>query len=210
MSIRAALQDYIKANPGRPLRDIVAGIGLTDRARITTASAQLCQLVAKGKLRAELRHGACRGALYHPTPTTGVTRRRPPAPPEVAAARKREYALLKAAKARAQRAAKRKLTEAQRAAFYKGVEPKAPTPPTPPTRVQITITRKPMAASKTRFAPNAEPETVAQWMARTGQQPERLPPHACGKPVLRFDHSDNTVPTGRRRPALRVRGSHRT
>lgn len=206
MSMRAALQQYIKANPGRPLRDIVAGIGLTDRASITNASAQICQLVAVGKLRAELRPGRVRGMLYHPTPTTGVNRRRAPAPPDVAAARKQEYAARKAAKARAQRAQRRKLTQAQRTAFHKGLQP---TPPAPRARVDLTIVRKPLAAPKTRFAPTAEPETVEQWMARTGQQPERLPPTACSKQLLRFDHSDNTVPTGRRRPALRVRGSHR-
>lgn len=218
MSMRAALQQYIKANPGKPLRDIVAGIGLTERAHITTASAQLCQLVAKGKLRAEQRPGQARGMLYHPTPLTGINRRRPPATPEVAAERKREYAQRKAAKARAQRATKRKLTHAQHATFYGTDLPAqealpASAPPKaaalPPNRVQITISRRQLAAPKARFAPTAEPETVEQWMARTGQQPERLPPHACGKPVLRFDHSDNTVPTGRRRPALRVRGAHR-
>lgn len=201
MSMRAALQEYIKANPGRPLRDIAAGIGLTDRASITNASAQLCQLVAAGKLRAELRPGRGRGMLYHPTPTTGVSRRRAPAPPDVAAARKQESAARKAAKARAQR---RKLTQAQRTAFHKGLQP---TPPAPRARVDLTIVRKPLAAPKARFAATAEPETVAQWMARTGQQPERLPPHACGKPLLRFDHSDNTIPTGKRRPALRRRGT---
>lgn len=216
MSIRAALQAYIKAHPGHPLRDIMAGIGLTDRAHFKTASAQLCQLVAKGKLRAELRHGHARGALYHPTPLTGVNRRQPLASPEVAAERKREYAARKAAKARAQRAEKRRLTPAQQAAFYGTDLPEqealpASAPPKaaalPPNRVQNTISRRQLAAPKTRFAPTAEPETVEQWMARTGKQPERLPPTACSKQLLRFDHSDNTVPTGQRRPALRRRGS---
>lgn len=218
MSMRAALQQYIKANPGQTLRDIVAGIGLSDRAAITTASAQLCQLVAKGQLRAEPNPSGRRGMLYHPTPLTGVNLRRPAASQEVQAARAKAKAEAKAA-ARAQRAKKRQLTDAQHAAFY-GQDLPAPAalpasaPPKsaalPPNRVQITISRRQLAAPKARFAPTAEPETVEQWMARTGQQPERLPPHACGKPLLRFDHSDNTVPTGRRRPALRVRGAHRT
>lgn len=87
MNIRAAMQQYIKTHPGLPLRSIVTGIGLSDRAAITTASAQLCQLVAKGQLRAEPNPSGRRGMLYHPTPLTGVNLRRQAAPQEVQAAR---------------------------------------------------------------------------------------------------------------------------
>ena len=86
----------------------------------------------------------------------------------------------------------------------------APKPPKPPKSADMTIVKKPPEAPKARYAATAKPETVDQWMQRTGQTPERLAPHACSKPLLRFDHSDNTIPTGRRRPTLRARGSNRT
>lgn len=211
MSIRAKLRAYIIANPGQTIRQIAAGVGLTGRAEITNAGAQLSQLVKLGKLRAEVPPPRVRGACYYPTATTGKNARGP-STPEISAALKRARNQRKTERRRAQAAAKRALSQAQREAFY-GTDLPAPAPlpaSAPATRVGITISRKPLVVAKTRFNASAEPETVEEWMRRTGKQPERLPPHACGRSVLRFDHSDNTVPTGRRRPALRVRGAHRT
>lgn len=197
MSIRGDLQAFVARNPGQPLRAIAAGIGMTTRAQITTAGAQLCQLVSRGKLRTEGIADKRRGRLYFPTSTTGITVRRT-STPEEKAARYRARQQRKKDNARQRRQTTRKLTGAQVQAFYKDL-PRT-TAPKPAT---FTVARRALSAPKTKFAPNAEPETVAEWTQRTGKQPERLPQGACSKSDLRFDHSANTVPTGKRRPALR-------
>lgn len=197
MSVRAAMQQYIKDNPGKPLRDIVAAVGVTGRDNITTASAQLHQLTKRGKLRAVLPPGRVRGALYYPTATTGVDGRVPS--PEEAARRQQARARRHAEAQAASRS--RRLTAAQRNAFYKSFD----TPATPTPAQQPSVARR-------RDAPppvwhGAAPQTVDDFIAQGGQI-ERLAPHACsGKNGLRFDHSDNTIPTGKRRPALRRRGT---
>lgn len=204
--MRAAIQAYVLTHPGKRLREIAAGIGLKDRASITTAGAQISQLVSAGKLRSELPGTRREGALYYPTPSTGVTRRA--STPEEAAARKLAREQRKNERRRAERQAKqqaaapaRKLTPAQRTAFYGDL----PAPQPLPKSAAMTISRKPLAAPKARFDPSAEPESVEDWMRRTGKQPERLPPYACSQQLLRFDHSNTEVPVGRRRPALRTR-----
>ena len=202
MSTRAALQDFILRNPGKTLRAIAAGIGITDRAGITNAGAQLCQLAKNGKLRTETPSDRQRGAAYYPTATTGV-RLRPTLTPQESSARAAAQAQRKAAKRRAQTQARRQLTDAQRDAFYKHVPAAAP------------ASRKPTAQQQTKIVPprrrtvahTGTAQTVEEFLAQGGQI-ERLAPHASSHP-LRFDHSDNTVPTGKRRPSIRSRGSHR-
>lgn len=202
MSIRAALQQYVQANPGQALRAIAAGIGIRDRAGITNAGAQLCQLAKKGKLRTTMPGGRIRGALYYPTATTGIDRR-VRYTPEQAAQRQRDREQRKAERRRAARREKR-LTPAQRDAFYRDLPPPAPVKRKPTAEQQFVI-GQPRQRTAAR-ATNAQ--TVDEFIAQGGQI-ERLAPHACSKP-LRYDHSNNTVPTGKRRPALRVRGSHCT
>lgn len=218
MSMRAAIKSYIQAHPGQHFREITRGLGLSKRAEITTAGAQLSHLVKVNQLRAEGLGSRPNGAKYFPTPTTKTS-----APPRMTKEQSEQKRLAREQRRNERRRAERKaklktstpartLTQPQREAFY-GTDLPAPAPlpaSAPAPRVGITISRKPLAVAKTRFNASAEPETVEEWMRRTGKQPERLPPHACGRSVLRFDHSDNTVPTGRRRPALRVRGAHRT
>lgn len=203
--MRADIQAYVLAHPGQRLREIAAGIGLKDRASIATAGAQISQLVSTGKLRAELPDTRRVGALYYPTPTTGVSRRA--STPEEAAARKLARAQRKNARRRAERQAKRQaaasreLPPAQRTTFYGEV----PAPRPLPRSLGMTIARKALDAHKVRFDPSAKPESVEDWMRRTGQQPERLPPHACSKQILRFDYSNTRGAIGRRRPAIRTR-----
>lgn len=43
-----------------------------------------------------------------------------------------------------------------------------------------------------------EPETVAQWMRRTKQKPQKVGPLDAAQP-LRYDHSDTSVPVAQRR-----------
>jgi hypothetical protein len=82
------------------------------------------------------------------------------------------------------------------------VEPPKRQGPPPPTEeyrkfrfVQPTI--------ETAFKKAAQPETVEEWMARTGKRPEVLPPGACSKPVLKFDYSPTA--TTKRKPVIRTR-----
>lgn len=47
--------------------------------------------------------------------------------------------------------------------------------------------------------PEAPRETIEQWMARTGQQPERLPMHACSQPLRFIGHRTENDRTWRER-----------
>lgn len=202
MSVSQVLQQYILRNPGQTLRAIAAGIGITDRAGITNAGAQLSQLVKKGKLRAAMSGSRKRGAAYHPTDATGVLLR-PKLTPQEVAARAEARAQRKAVQRRAQTQARRQLTDAQRDAFYKHVAAPSPAPRKPTAQQQFKI-----AAPRRRTATHTgAAQTVEEFIALGGQI-ERLASHASSHP-LRFDHSDNTVPTGKRRPSIRSRGSHR-
>lgn len=205
--MRAAIQAYVLAHPGKYFRDITRGLGLTERSEITTAGAQLSHLVKVKQLRAEGLGSRPHGAKYFPTETTRTTAPTR-ATKEQSAQNRLEREQRRNARRRAERQAKQqatapasKLTTAQRTAFYGDV----PAPQPLPKSAAMTIARKPLAAPKARFNPSAEPESVEDWMRRTGKQPERLPPYACSQQLLRFDHSNTEVPIGRRRPALRTR-----
>lgn len=91
------------------------------------------------------------------------------------------------ARVRAEKAAQREAERAERAAVREAERAAAKKAKRKPRRVQPACTPKPpkstqriaIAPSVGPFAPapvkQVEPETVAEWMARTGQQPERLP-----------------------------------
>lgn len=194
MSRMRAIAAALLASPGMSVEAIAKAINQDSPAVRNSIAAALCTMAQSGRVRHNNQPARSGRRLWYATPEALEDRRL------VAHRRGKPLTAKQAAAARARQAARKPAPPARAA---------APKPPKPPRSAAMTIVRKPLAVPKTRFAPTAEPETVAQWMARTGQQPERLAPHACGKPVLRFDHSDNTVPTGRRRPALRVRGSHR-
>ena len=59
-------------------------------------------------------------------------------------------------------------------------------PPKPPASAGMTITAKRVEPIRAAHEP---PETVEQWMARTGARPEVLSPYASSKP-LKFDHAE--------------------
>lgn len=67
----------------------------------------------------------------------------------------------------------------------------------PPRTNQIKPPKPPASAGMTIIAKRAEPivahreppETVEQWMARTGERPEVLSPYASSKP-LKYDHAE--------------------
>lgn len=198
MSLRAEMQQYILAHPGQPLRAIAAGLGVDARANVTTLAAQLSQLVKAGRLRAEAPHPGQRGMRYFPTPLTGTGRTSCRSPQE-AAERRRQSAERKNAKRRAERAARRGFNAKQEAAFYGAFREAEP----PPNAQAFRIVRHRSYAAP-RYAPDAAPETVEEWMARTGKRPERLPAHACSQPILRYDYSHDTTPIGRRRPRYAI------
>lgn len=173
MNVRQALQSYVLANPGKKLREITAGLGITDRAGITNAGAQLYQLVKKGLLQHEALPGQLRGFRYYPTATTLTTLRRVYTPEEIAA-----NAAARELRKQQNRKAKRRLTAAQQQAFYA-------TAPTPPPAVRASVESLPPPPTAPR--PAGKVETVEEFLARNGRI-QVLDPHATSTP-LRFDHS---------------------
>lgn len=193
MSRMRAIAAALLASPGMSVEAIAKAINQDSPAVRNSIAAALCTMAQSGRVRHNNQPARSGRRLWYATPEALEDHRL------VAHRRGKPLTAKQAAAARARQATRKPATLAR---------PAAPKPPKPPKSADMTIVKKPLASPKTRFAPTAEPETVAQWMSRTGKQPERLPPNACSKQLLRFDHSD-TVPTGRRRPALRVRGSHR-
>lgn len=178
MSMTHAIEMAVKARPGMSLREIGAAVGATDARALSRVSALLHQSCERRKLRAD---GPPRRREYHPTAITGVDQRHAKRRPD----------------SRAERRKAKRAEVAARKAAQKPARPAEPQPAPPPFRINR------LPAPPTKFGANAAPETVAQFQARGGLI-DRLPPHASSHP-LRFDHSDTTVPTGRRRPVVRAR-----
>ena len=178
MIIRQALQAYVLANPGKKLREITAGIGITGRAEITNAGAQLYQLVKQGLLAHEVLPGQLRGFRYYPTDQTLTTRRHQPTPAEIAEnARNREIRKQEA------RRVKRRLSAAQQQAYYAN----APVPP----KIVAPTALAPLPPPPTAPRPAGKVETVEEFLARNGRI-QVLDPHATSNP-LRFDHSNGSA-----------------
>lgn len=193
MSRMRAIAAALLASPGMSVEAIAKAINQDSPVVRNSIAASLCTMAKAGRVRHNNQPARSGRRLWYATPEALEDHR--------LTIHRSGNVLTQKQASRARRLARQQASIERRA---------SPKPPKPPKSADMTIVKKPLAVPKARFAPTAEPETVEQWMARTGKQPERLPPHACGKPLLRFDHSDNTVPTGRRRPALRVRGAHRT
>lgn len=66
------------------------------------------------------------------------------------------------------------------------VRAKQSKPPKPPASAGMTIIAK---RAEPIVAHREPPETVEQWMARTGERPEVLSPYASSKP-LKYDHAE--------------------
>lgn len=194
MSRMRAIAAALLASPGMSVEAIAKAINQDSPVVRNSIAAALCTMAQAGRVRHNNQPARSGRRLWFATPKALEDHRL------VAHRRGKPLTAKQAAAALARQAARKPAPPAR---------PAAPKPPKPPRSADMTIVRKPQVMPKVRFEASAEPETVAQWMARTGKQPERLAPNACSKQLLRFDHSDNTVPTGRRRPALRVRGSHR-
>lgn len=171
MIIRQELQAYVLANPGKKLREITTGIGITDRDGITHAGAQLYQLVRGGFLRNEVVPGQLRGFRYFPTATTLTSVRQTVTPEQLA-----ENARTRELRKRDSKRAKRRLSAAQQQAFYANA-------PVAPTSVRAPIAPAPPKAAR----PAAKVETVEEFLKRGGRV-QRLASHDTSHP-LRYDHS---------------------
>jgi hypothetical protein len=174
--IRQALQSYVRDHPGTQLREITDGLGITDRAGITNAGAQLYQLVKKALLRQQAVPGRQRGVRYYPTALTLTSQRLIYTAEEVAA-----NAAARELRKQQRRKAKRRLTAAQQQAFYA-------TAPTPPPAVRACVEALPPPPTAPR--PAGKVETVEEFLARNGRI-QVLDPHATSTP-LRFDHSQGS------------------
>lgn len=188
MNVCQELQRFVLANPGLKLRPIAAGIGLTKREEITNASAQLSQLVKRGRLRVEKPIGDYHGHCFFPTETTAQAV--PRLTPEEAAERESQRSERKANQRREQRR-QRQLSAAQQQAFYA----KAPVLP-----VRTTGGHAPLPPPPRCARPAAKVETVEEFQARGGRI-QQLGPFDTSTP-LRFDHSNGSALN---RPVRRTR-----
>jgi hypothetical protein len=182
ISTSMAIQQAVKASPGITLRQIAAALGIAPRAKITSISARLSQLVEFGKLRRDEDGRRHNPARYWPTPTTCVDlrelRRKPGDPVQRKIAGQRARRQAKAAAAPASPKARK---------------------PAPASYIRVA---NPPPPPKIHYAGNRT-ETVEQFQARGGRV-QVLGPHDSGNP-LRFDHSHAGTPLLRRRGAVHPR-----
>lgn len=164
MSRMRAIARSLLKTPGLTAKDIAAAIGQQTKAEQNCIAAALCTMAQAGRVYHNNRPARSGQRRWYAN-ATALDDQRLTQPTRARTATRSDPDI-----------------QRKRPAPIKGALPK------PPKGRDMEIIRKPPPGPAARYSSTAAGETVEQWMQRTGQQPQSLPPHACSKP-LRYDYT---------------------